>query len=163
METLIDHVYTNVPGNITEHTVPHYSISDHFPICITRPVHNSISYRDTRHLDEQQFLLDMENLPWFMIFEAEDSNFALNLFETLFQSVMNGHAPKKIRRVKRVSSVAWSTGAQLIIFFCFRFSVVLFDRPGISIRHVAHCICRVLVFASSWLFNLIYLFTVKIH
>ena len=23
------------------------------------------------------------------------------------------------------------------------------DRPGISIRHAAHCICRVLVFASS--------------
>ena len=47
------------------------------------------------------------------------------------------------------SSVAWSTEAQLIIFFCSRFSVVLFDRPGISIRHAAHCICRVLVFASS--------------
>ena len=29
-----------------------------------------------------------------------------------------------------LSSVAWSTGAQLIIFFCLRFSVVLFDRPG---------------------------------
>ena len=36
-------------------------------------------------------------------------------------------------------SVAWSTGAQLIIFFCLRFSVVLFDGPGISIRHAAHC------------------------
>ena len=48
-----------------------------------------------------------------------------------------------------LSSVAWSTGAQLIIFFCFRFSVVLIDRPGISIRHATHCICRVLVFASS--------------
>ena len=34
-ETLIDHVYANVPCNITEHTVPHYSISDHFPICVT--------------------------------------------------------------------------------------------------------------------------------
>ena len=34
-----------------------------------------------------------------------------------------------------LSSVAWPTGAQLIIFFCFRFSVVLFDRPGISILH----------------------------
>ena len=45
-----------------------------------------------------------------------------------------------------LSSVAWSTGAQLIIFFCFRVSVVLFDRPGISIRHAAHCICRVIVF-----------------
>ena len=40
-----------------------------------------------------------------------------------------------------LSSVAWSTRAQLIIFFCFRFSVVLFDRQGISIRHAAHCIC----------------------
>ena len=48
-----------------------------------------------------------------------------------------------------LSSVAWSLGAQLIIFFCFRFSVVVFDRLGISIRHAANCICRVLVFASS--------------
>ena len=48
-----------------------------------------------------------------------------------------------------LSSVAWSTGTQLIIFFCFRFSGVLFDRPGIFIRHATHCIFRVLVFASS--------------
>ena len=50
---------------------------------------------------------------------------------------------------EELSSVAWSTGAQLIIFFCFRLSVVLFDRPGISIRHTAHCVCRVLVSASA--------------
>ena len=58
---------------------------------------------------------------------------------------------KKIRGMTDFSDqfVAWSTGAQLIIFFCFRFSVVLFDRPGISIRHAAHCICLVLVFDSS--------------
>ena len=62
-----------------------------------------------------------------------------------------------------LSSVAWSTGAQLIIFFCFRFSVVLFDRPGISIRNATHCICRVLVFASAKVFHLIYLLTVKIR
>ena len=37
----------------------------------------------------------------------------------------------------QLSSGGWSTGAQLIIFFCFRFSVVLFDRPGISICHVS--------------------------
>ena len=64
---------------------------------------------------------------------------------------------------RELSSVAWSNGAQLIIFFCFRFSVVLSDRPGISIRHATHCICRVLVFATSYLFNLIYLLTVKIR
>ena len=43
------------------------------------------------------------------------------------------------------------------------FSVVLFDTPGISISHAAHRICRVLVFASFLLFNLIYLLTVKIR
>ena len=115
-ETLIDHVYTNVPGNIIEHTVPHYTISDHYPVCVTRklnnicesgPVHNSISYRDTRHLNEEQFLLDMENLPWFMIFKQEDPNVALDLFETLFQSVMNSHAPKKTKRIKRALQPNW--------------------------------------------------------
>ena len=40
-----------------------------------------------------------------------------------------------------LSSVAWSTRAQLMIFFCFRFPVVLFGRPGISICHTTHCIC----------------------
>ena len=62
---------------------------------------------------------------------------------------------------KIISSVAWSTGAQLVIFFCFGFPLVLFDRPGISICNATHCICRVLVFASSKLLNLIYPLTVK--
>ena len=29
-----------------------------------------------------------------------------------------------------LSSVAWSIGAQLMIFFCFRFPVVMFGSPG---------------------------------
>ena len=40
-----------------------------------------------------------------------------------------------------LSSVAWFTGAQLMIFFCFRFPVVLFGIPGISICHTTRCIC----------------------
>ena len=48
-----------------------------------------------------------------------------------------------------LSSVARSTGAQLIIFFCFRFPVLLFNRAGISICHATRCICWALVFASS--------------
>ena len=40
-----------------------------------------------------------------------------------------------------LSSVPWSTGAQPIILFHFRFPVVLFDRPEISICHQTHCIC----------------------
>ena len=43
--------------------------------------------------------------------------------------------------VRSSLSVAWSTEAQLMIFFYFSFSVVLFDRPVISICHATHCIC----------------------
>ena len=30
------------------------------------------------------------------------------------------------------SSVAWSAGAQLVVFICFRFPVVLFGSPWVS-------------------------------
>ena len=36
--------------------------------------------------------------------------------------------------------VAWSTRAQMMIA-SFRFPVVLFGLPGISICHAIHCIC----------------------
>ena len=48
-----------------------------------------------------------------------------------------------------LSSVPRSTGAQLMIFFCLRFPVVLFDDFWMSSRLVTCCICQVLVFASS--------------
>ena len=33
--TIIDHIYISNPENITETFVPHYAISDHFPVCST--------------------------------------------------------------------------------------------------------------------------------
>ena len=38
-----------------------------------------------------------------------------------------------------LSSDVWSTGAQLMIFFSFRFPVGLFGSPGISKCHATHC------------------------
>ena len=40
--TIIDHVYTSHPENIPESFVSHYSISDHFPVCFSRKIHNKI-------------------------------------------------------------------------------------------------------------------------
>lgn len=103
-ETLIDHIYSNVPDNITETKVPHFAVSDHYPVCFTRktstsyssgPVHKSINYRDTRNFDEALFLQDLENLPWFMIYDSDNANSALDIFISLFNSVLNKHALKK--------------------------------------------------------------------
>ena len=40
--SIIDHVYTSNPEYITESFVPHYAISDHFPVCFTRKVMSKI-------------------------------------------------------------------------------------------------------------------------
>ena len=33
---IIDHIYVTNPENITETEVPYISISDHYPVCLTR-------------------------------------------------------------------------------------------------------------------------------
>ena len=72
-ETLIDHVYSSTPENITDVSVPVLAVSDHYPVCITRklskafdtgPVHKFINYRNTKTFDEEQFLNDLANQPW---------------------------------------------------------------------------------------------------
>ena len=55
--TLIGHIFSNAPNNISYISVPHYSISDHLPVCLTRitrnladkgSVHKYIKYRKNR-------------------------------------------------------------------------------------------------------------------
>ena len=61
--TIIDHVYTTEPGNITECFVPKYAISDHYPVCFTRKINNKIpkrkhktsSYRCFKKFDDTHF------------------------------------------------------------------------------------------------------------
>ncbi len=47
--TIIDHVYTNNPGNITNISVPSLSISDHYPVCFskTNNVHSNKNHLHT--------------------------------------------------------------------------------------------------------------------
>ena len=103
-ETLIDHVYSNVPENLTETAVPYLSVSAHFPVCFSRkmnsscptgPVHKTINYRDTKYFDETLFLQNLENSPWFLIESSVDANEALDIFTTLFLSDLETHVPKK--------------------------------------------------------------------
>ena len=115
-ETLIDHVYTNVSDNITCTSVPCYSISDHYPICVTRkisntfdrgPVHKFINYRDTKSFNESDFISELEQQPWSVINIFDSASDALDYFVSTFNSVLNKHAPKKKRRVKKSKQPNW--------------------------------------------------------
>ena len=109
-------MYSNVPENIVDISVPVLGVSDHYPVCITRklaksfdkgPVHKYISYRDTKRFNETDFLNDLENQPWSVIDIFEDASDALDFFSSIFSSVLSNHAPKKQRRVKRQKQPNW--------------------------------------------------------
>ena len=47
----------------------------------------------------------------------------------------------KLVGTRALPTVAWSTGAKLMVFFCFKFPMVFFGRPRIFICHTTRCIC----------------------
>ncbi|KAK3103380.1 hypothetical protein FSP39_018833 [Pinctada imbricata] len=115
--TLIDHIYTNRPDNIQEVNVPYITMSDHFPICITRRLpkinkkstHLEITYRDFKNFDEFLFLQDLANAPFQHIEQFSDVNNAMNLFFHIFLDVFNKHASLKTKRVKTQTKPTWLT------------------------------------------------------
>ena len=115
-ETIIDLVYSNVPDNIVSVSVPHYSISDHYPVCVTRklsnsfdrgPVHKFINYRETKSFNESDFINELEEQPWTVLNIFDTANDAPDYFITIFNTVLNKHAPKKKRRVKKSKQPNW--------------------------------------------------------
>ena len=115
--SLIDHVYSSKPETISDCFVPHYSISDHFPVCITRKInvkvkkssHTITTYRCFKRFNEEVFLSDLSN---------EFNNFALSqsvieddidMWYGLFLNQLNKHAPLKTRRVKTKHLPEWFT------------------------------------------------------
>ena len=114
--TLIDHVYTNRPQNINNVRVPNYSISDHYPVCfsyklsgayIKGPIHKVVNYRSLKKFDESRFLSDLAMQPWFLIDALDNPDNAIDLFNDLFSKVLNDHAPKRMKRVKRLNQPNW--------------------------------------------------------
>ena len=59
--------------------------------------------------------------------------------------------------------VAWSTLAQLLIFVCSRFSVMLFGSPGISSCHATIAFVKSSSFGYFKVLKRDFLFTVMVH
>ena len=110
--TLIDHVFTNIPGNIIELNIPSYALSDHFQVAITRkcnhtiatkPYHNYIMYRSVKHFSDTEFPTDLSNQHWSLLTACVGPDGCTNLFIEIFSSILQKHAPIKRKRVKKVT------------------------------------------------------------
>lgn len=115
--TIIDHIYTSNPENVSECFVPYYSLSDHFPVCFTRKVsckiskaeHTSTTYRCYKHFNEALFLSDLSaDLESFTIHNSDiDKDFTAWI--SIIQNQLDRHAPVKTRRVKSKYLPEWFT------------------------------------------------------
>ena len=116
-DTIIDHFYTSNPEHITECYVASLSISNHFPICLTRKInckitkttHLTTTYRCFKQFDETKFLLDLENdLSTFSV-DSVDMNENFDTWHSLIMNCLNKRAPLKSKRVKHKRLPEWFT------------------------------------------------------
>ena len=115
--TLIDHIYCNCPETVKSVHVPKLGLSDHFPVIVTRKLHNNvlkkthhcISYRSFKNFDETKFISDLQAVPWDLIRLFDDTDDVLEAWTDLFLQVVDKNLPIKQHRVKRETQPEWLT------------------------------------------------------
>ena len=115
-QTIIDHVYTNCSKHINEAFVSTLSISDHYPICISRSTkisaqntgkHTTISYRCFKSFDEGSFQRDLSVSGMQSVENINDPNEALHVFYKILNNIITIHAPLKEKRIKHDQQPEW--------------------------------------------------------
>ena len=116
--TLIDHIVTNKPENISCYGVIHTGMSDHSLIFAIRKINivkkdkqNIIKIRNMKKFNEELFLTDLANQPWeYLYFLGENPDHTWDIWKELFLEVLNKHAPLQSKKVKSYK-VPWLTSA----------------------------------------------------
>jgi hypothetical protein len=117
-ETLLDHIYSNNPAQISSASLSDLSISDHSPIFCTlntklpktgKNAHTYISFRSFKHFDHNRFLCALSSVPFHEIHNYTDPDQALEKWYQLFLTALDAHAPIKVRRVKHSKLPQWLT------------------------------------------------------
>ena len=114
-KTLIDHIYITNLEKLQKSHVVQYSVSDHYPVCMTRSeqisvkkdTHISIVYRNYKKIVESEFLKDLSYAPFNKVEYVEDPNDALKIWYNFFNEILNKHAPIVTKRVKRDKQPEW--------------------------------------------------------
>ena len=115
--SIIDHVYSSNPENISECFVPHYSISDHFPVCFSRKInckikkteHTTISFRCFKNFNEESFTSELSNELSAFTLSQSDINDDVDSWYAIINKHLSRHAPIKTRRVKSKRLPDWFT------------------------------------------------------
>ena len=115
-KTCLDHIWCSHPERLNNVRVLSSGMSDHLPIIVTRTYkrvqqnkggHTTITYRDIKSLNKEQFIASLKEAPWDCAFVFEDSEDVVNAWYDVFNDVVNKHLPLKQKRVKRKVQPKW--------------------------------------------------------
>ena len=114
--TLLDHIFVSNKENVLNSGTLPVSLSDHLPVFVTWKTRNNItksfchkpiSYRSLKTFSAENFLADLNCVPWNTLDMFTDLNDTLDHWYALFNTVLDVHAPFKIKRVKRLHQPEW--------------------------------------------------------
>ena len=116
--TCLDHIWSSHPEQLQGVRTVSSGNSDHLPVVATRHfrrvrnnegIHITITYRDIKSLNKEQFISSLYNAPWDCAFVFEDSNDVIDCWYNIFNDIVDEHLPFKEKRVKRRIQPKWFT------------------------------------------------------
>ncbi len=122
-KSLLDHIYTSCPSNISKSGVLYTGMSDHFGAYtilgkeIKEKIQNhrySVN-RKYANFDADMFKLDIANVDWCNVTKHSNIDDAVAEFENIFLDVANKHAPLKRKRVRQKNASPWLTDEILTV------------------------------------------------
>ncbi|CAB4024314.1 Hypothetical predicted protein, partial [Paramuricea clavata] len=110
--TLIDLILTNRPENISRSGVIHPGISDHSLVYAVRKFtlpngrQKIRQVRNFKNFVENDFIRDVSQLPWEMVYQFGDPNLCWQVWKSLLLDALNRHAPLRHKRIRN-NPVPW--------------------------------------------------------
>lgn len=106
---------TSSPNKIIQSGVVHLGISDHSLIYATRKLNsvirgvsqNSVEFRKFRKFNVESFLSDLYMLPWVELDCKQNVDEMWECWKILFLRVLDKHAPKRSKRLRKKGNVPW--------------------------------------------------------
>ncbi|CAB4024022.1 Hypothetical predicted protein, partial [Paramuricea clavata] len=110
--TLIDLILTNRPENISRSGVIHLGISDYSLVYAVRKFtlpkgrQKIRQVRNFKKFVENDFIRDVSQLPWEMVYQFGDPNLCWQVWKSLLLDALNRHAPLRHKRIRN-NPVPW--------------------------------------------------------
>ena len=117
--SLLDVCITSTPERLIVSRVVPTAISDHYMIVVVRKInayskqnrHKKIEFRNFKYFNANNFQADLLTQQWELLDNQASVDKMWDVWNTLFMSVLDKHAPIREKRVKDKPSIPWLTSA----------------------------------------------------